>query len=78
MSAHSWGEPEWRLGEASVAYSTKNTCLAFLFSPAPFVWQPAFRVKSLIHGAKGELPLPDLPPPEFPPGVVVQHVVPRA
>lgn len=79
MSASSWSDPEWRLGEAPNAYSTKNTSLMFLFSSAPRVWQPAFRVRSLPHHTSEELSFsgggPDRTPCEIPPGVVLQDVV---
>jgi hypothetical protein len=80
MSARSWSDPEWRLGEAPSAYSTKNTCLLFLFSPAPRVWQPAFRVKNRFYNSKGQLSVPEGapdPPFDFPSGVVMHHVVPK-
>jgi hypothetical protein len=54
MGAGPWPDPEWRLGEAPNAYNTENTCLAFLWSPAPGVWQPAFRVRNQHCGVRRE------------------------
>ncbi|KAF9647628.1 hypothetical protein BDM02DRAFT_3129603 [Thelephora ganbajun] len=54
VSASSCSSPEWRLGEAPNAYSTKNTSLAFLWSPAPGVWQPAFRVRNQFYNIKNQ------------------------
>ena len=50
-------DPKWKLGEGPDAYNTRNTCLAFLWNPAPGVWQPAFRVRGNPHDTKTEPPL---------------------
>ena len=80
MSAKS-SDSEWKLGEGPNAYSTKNTCLLFLFSPAPLVWQPAFRVRNKLRKTRGRLSAPkngpELSPSGIPLGVVLKYLTPR-
>jgi len=50
-------DPEWKLGQGPDGYNTKNTCLVFLWNPAPGVWKPAFRVRGNPRDTKTEPPL---------------------
>lgn len=59
MGAGPWSSHEWRFGETPNACNIKNTCLAFLWSPAPGVWQPAFRARNRLRIIKRE---PSTPP----------------